>query len=260
MTAHHVVSRDEWLTARRLLLAEEKELTRRRDQLATKRRELPWVKVEKAYLFDTHQGKQSLGDLFRGASQLVVYHFMFAPEWQEGCPSCSFVSDHFDGSQEHLAARDVRMVAVSRAPLAKINDFKQRMGWKFDWVSSYGTDFNHDFHVTFTPEEMAAGQVDYNYTLQEFPSVEAPGLSVFTKDADGNVFHTYSSYDRGVEQLMTTYAILDLVPQGRDEEQLPFPMAWVRYHDRYGTNDFADADRPYWPQVELPPPYACGKR
>jgi predicted dithiol-disulfide oxidoreductase (DUF899 family) len=252
MSAHKVVSRDEWLELRKSLLVEEKELTQRHDQLAVKRRDLPWVKVEKHYQFDTNQGRQSLADLFHGRTQLVVYHFMFGPEWREGCPSCSFVSDHFDGMLVHLAARDVTMIVVSRAPLAKINDFKQRMGWKFNWVSSHGIDFNYDFHVTFTDEEIAQGEVDYNFTKQEFPSKEGPGVSVFAQDGEGHIFHTYSSYGRGVEQLMTTYAILDLVPNGRDEDQLPFPMAWVRHHDRYGTNDFADTDKPYWPRVELP--------
>lgn len=265
MKTANIVSRDEWLAARKALLQEEKALTRRRDELSAQRRELPWVKVDKHYQFDTGQGRKSLAELFRGRSQLVVYHFMFAPEWQEGCPSCSFVSDHFDGTLAHLAARDVAMVAVSRAPLAKIDDFKQRMGWRFDWVSSFGSDFNYDFHVSFTAEEMAEGQVDYNYIKQEFPSAEGPGVSVFCKDTDGQIYHTYSSYGRGVEQLMTTYAILDLVPKGRDEEQLDFSMAWVRYHDRYGHDRhgiqvFADEDKPYWPAVEVLPSCGCGAK
>ena len=186
-------------------------------------------------------GKVTLAELFAGRSQLVIYHFMFGPDWQEGCPSCSFVSDHIDGALAHLAARDVTMVMVSRAPLAKIEAFKKRMGWRFKWVSSYGSDFNPDFHVSFTKDEMAQGKVNYNYTMQEFPSEEAPGISVFYKDADGDVFHTYSTYGRGVEPLVGTYMILDMVPKGRDEDQLGFTMEWVRHHDRYGTDEFADA-------------------
>jgi len=247
--AHKTVSSEEWLAARKALLEKEKEATRICDELAAARRELPWEEVRKDYVFDTPAGKVTLADLFAGRSQLVIYHFMFGPDWAEGCPSCSFVSDHFDGSLPHLAARDVTMVAVSRAPLAKLEEFKKRMGWRFQWVSSYGGEFNSDFHVSFSPEETAQGQVNYNYTMQEFPSTEAPGLSVFYKDAAGNVFHTYSTFGRGVEQLMSTYRILDMVPKGRDEEGLDFSMAWVRYHDRYTTNAFADADKPYWPEA-----------
>jgi predicted dithiol-disulfide oxidoreductase (DUF899 family) len=194
----------------------------------------------------------TLADLFAGRSQLVVYHFMFGPEWNEGCPSCSFVSDHFDGALAHLAARDVTLVVVSRAPLAKIEAFKKRMGWRFRWVSSYGGDFNADFHVSFTKEE-----VDYNYTLQEFPSAEAPGLSVFHKEV-GGVFHTYSTYGRGLDALIGAYTILDLVPKGRDEDGLGFAMEWVRYHDRYETNEFADADKPYWPTTAAAADASCG--
>ena len=220
MTGHKVVSREEWIAARKELLDKEKELTRLRDQLSAERRELPWVKVEKQYVFDGPDGKETLADLFDGRSQLVIYHFMFGPDWKEGCPSCSFVSDHIDGTLAHLAARDVTMVMVSRAPLAKIEAFKKRMGWRFKWVSSYGSDFNPDFHVSFTKDEMAQGKVDYNYTMQEFPSEEAPGISVFYKDAGGDVFHTYSTYGRGVEPLVGTYMILDMVPKGRDEDHL----------------------------------------
>src|SRR5688572_20768937 len=180
---HNIVSQDEWIAARKGLLKKEKELTRLREQLSAERRQLPWVKIEKNYVFDTPGGKVTLADLFAGRNQLVIYHFMFGPDWQEGCPSCSFVSDHFDGTLAHLAARDVTMVAVSRAPLAKIAAFKKRMGWRFQWVSSNGGDFNADFHVSFTQEEMAQGKVNYNYTMQEFPSTEGPGLSVFYKDA-----------------------------------------------------------------------------
>jgi len=252
MTGHRVVSRDEWVSARRELLGREKESTRLRDQLSAERRSLPWVKIEKPYLFDGPDGRETLADLFAGRSQLVIYHFMFGPEWQEGCPSCSFVSDHIDGTLAHLAARDVTMVMVSRAPLAKILAFRQRMGWRVKWVSSSGSDFNRDFQVSFTKEEMAQGKVDYNYTLQEFPSEEAPGISVFYKDSRGSVFHTYSTYGRGVEPLVGTYMILDLVPKGRDEDHLGFTMEWVRHHDRYGTDEFADATRPYWPETVSP--------
>ena len=255
---HKIVSRNEWIVARKELLKKEKESTRLRDELSAERRRLPWVKVEKNYLFDAPGGKVALADLFEGRSQLVIYHFMFGPDWEEGCPSCSFVSDHIVAARTHLTARDVTLVVVSRAPLAKLEAFKQRMGWHFKWVSSYGTDFNADFHVSFTQDQLAQGKVDYNYTMQEFPSAEAPGLSVFYKDEDGEVFHTYSTYGRGLDPLMGTYTILDLVPKGRDEDDLPFAMSWVRYHDRYSTDQFADADKPYWPKTESPASAPCG--
>ncbi len=212
---HRVASRAEWLAARKALLAKEKELTRLRDKLSAERRALSWVKLDKTYVFDSPQGKVALADLFDGRSQLIVYHFMFHLEWREGCPSCSFVVDHLDGTLPHLAARDVSLVMVSRAPLAKIEAFKKRMGWRFRWVSSFGSDFNYDYHVSFTPEQKAAGKVDYNYAMEEFPSDEAPGASVFYKDpASGEIFHTYSVYARGLDQLMVTYTLLDLVPKG----------------------------------------------
>lgn len=257
---HEVVSQKDWLVARKEFLKKEKELTRLRDELSAERRKLPWVKVDKDYVFDTPSGKKTLEELFAGRSQLLVYHFMFGPDWKEGCPSCSFVSDHFDGMLAHLAARDVAVVAVSHAPLVKLETFKKRMGWHFDWVSSNGSDFNLDFHVSFTPEEQATGKVNYNYVLQEFPSAEGPGVSVFYKDENGDVFHTYSAYGRGVEEIMSTYRILDMVPKGRDEDELEFPMAWVRYHDRYGTNEFADADKPYWPETEKKSACGCEKK
>lgn len=246
---HPVVSRQQWLAKRRELLRKEKELTRLHDQLAGERRDLPWVRLDKDYVFDGPGGKISLAELFAGRNQLVIYHFMFGPEWQEGCPSCSYVSDHVDAALPHLAARDVTVTMVSRAPLPKIAAFKKRMGWHFPWVSSHGNDFNRDFHVSFTKEEMARGKVEYNYTEQEFPSEEAPGLSVFFKNDHGEIFHTYSSFGRGLEPLLGTYMMLDLVPKGRDEEGLEFSMAWVRYHDKYGTDQFADADKPYWPET-----------
>jgi predicted dithiol-disulfide oxidoreductase (DUF899 family) len=253
---HPIVSPEEWLPLRQDLLRKEKELTRLRDDLNAERRKLPWVRVEKNYVFDTPGGKVSLANLFAGRSQLVIYHFMFGPDWMEGCPSCSFVSDHLDGALEHLAARNVTMVMVSRAPLAKIEAFKQRMGWRFMWVSSYGSDFNPDFHVSFTQNEMAQGKVNYNYTSQQFPSEEAPGISVFYKDHLGGIFHTYSAYGRGLEQLVGTYMVLDMVPKGRDEDRLGFTMEWVRHHDRYGTDEFADANKPYWPDTTSPSPVA----
>ena len=231
---HRVVSQEEWLAARKQLLRKEKEFTRFRDQLSAERRELPWVRVDKEYVFDAPDGKETLADLFDGRSQLMVYHFMFGPGWEQGCPSCSFVSDHIDGANWHLPHRDVTLLAVSRAPLAQIEAFKQRMGWRFKWVSSYENDFNHDFHVSFTPDEMARGEVYYNYTMTEFPSEEAPGLSAFYQDPNGAVFHTYSTYARGLDMLVGAYNYLDLAPKGRDEAALPWTMAWVRHHDRYG--------------------------
>jgi predicted dithiol-disulfide oxidoreductase (DUF899 family) len=230
---HRVVSQEEWLAARKQLLLKEKEITRFRDQLSAERRELPWVRVDKEYVFDGPEGKETLADLFDGRSQLMVYHFMFGPGWEQGCPSCSFVSDHIDGANWHLPHRDVTLLAVSRAPLAQIEAFKQRMGWRFKWVSSYENDFNHDFHVSFTPDDMARGEVYYNYTMTEFPSEEAPGLSTFYKDPSGAVFHTYSTYARGLDMLVGAYNYLDLAPKGRDEAALPWTMEWVRHHDRY---------------------------
>ena len=254
---HKIVSHEEWITARRELLQREKDSVRQLDQLSADRRNLPWVKIEKNYVFESTSGRVKLADLFAGRSQLVIYHFMFGPDWQEGCPSCSFVSDHLDGTLPHLAARDVTMLAVSHTPISKIEAFKKRMGWRFEWLSSYGSDFNADFHVSFTKEEMARGAVNYNYTMQEFPSSEAPGLSVFFKDAAGDIYHTYSTFGRGLEILLSTYRILDLVPKGRDESHFGFPMEWVRYHDRYATNEFADSDKPYWPKAESATS-ACG--
>jgi predicted dithiol-disulfide oxidoreductase (DUF899 family) len=229
---HRVVSREDWLAARRQLLQKEKEFTRLRDRLSAERRELPWVKVEKEYVFDTLDGKQTLADLLDGRNQLMVYHFMFGPDWEQGCPSCSFVSDHIDGANWHLPQRDVTLLAVSRAPLAQIEAFRQRMGWRFKWVSSHDNDFNYDFHVSFTKEELAKGKVHYNYDLVEGYD-ELPGLSVFYKDENGDVFHTYSAYARGLDLLVGAYNYLDLAPKGRDEAVLPRTMAWVRHHDRY---------------------------
>jgi predicted dithiol-disulfide oxidoreductase (DUF899 family) len=238
--ASKVVSPAEWLVARKELLRKEKEFTRLRDELSRQRRELPWEKVEKEYVFDGPNGRETLSDLFGGKSQLMVYHFMFGPEWPEGCPSCSFLADHFDGSVAHLAARDVRLAVVSRAPLPRIEAFKKRMGWRFKWVSSYGNDFNRDYQVSGTKEEIAAGPAYYNYTMQQFPSEERPGASVFYKDEAGNVLHTYSTYSRGLDMLIGAYHWLDMAPKGRDEEGLPHGMAWVRHHDKYASSPLVD--------------------
>jgi predicted dithiol-disulfide oxidoreductase (DUF899 family) len=241
----NVVSHVEWLAARGEFLTKEKEFTRLRDELSRQRRTLPWEKVEKRYEFDSTNGRVTLADLFDGRSQLIVYHFMFGPGWQEGCPSCSYLADHFDGSTVHLANRDTTLAVVSRAPLAEIEAFKKRMGWKFQWVSSFASDFNFDYHVSFTPEEKSGGKVYYNYAMGEFPSEEAPGASVFAKDAGGEVFHSYSSYARGLDILVGAYNFLDLVPKGRDEDGLDFTMSWVRHHDRYTEGYFVDPARKY---------------
>jgi len=240
-----VVSRNEWLAARKALLTQEKALTRQRDALSAARRALPWVRVEKAYVFDAPGGKETLADLFSGRSQLIVQHFMFGPGWEQGCPSCSFRADHIDGAVVHLAHRDVTFVAVSRAPLLQIAAFKQRMGWHFKWVSSYGRDFNYDYHVSFTPDERGKGKVYYNYDMREFSGEELPGTSVFYKDTAGDIFHTYSCYARGNDILIGTYNYLDLVPKGRDEDALAFTMAWVRHHDRYGDDYRVDSQAQY---------------
>jgi len=234
MEPHKIVSHDEWTAARKAYLVEEKAFSRARDALARKRRELPWERVDKNYVFDTTDGKQSLADLFCGKSQSIVYHFMLGPDWEAGCPSCSLLADHFDGAIIHLAQRDVSFVVVSRAPLRQIEAFKRRMGWRFKWVSSFGSDFNYDYQVSISPQEKAGGKVMYNYELIEnFPSEERPGASVFFKNAAGEVFHTYSTYDRGLDILIGAYNFLDLAPKGRDEEGLAWSMAWVRHHDRY---------------------------
>jgi len=232
-TGHPIVSETEWLAARKQLLAKEKEFTRRRDELSAERRNLPWVEVKKEYTFETPAGKQTLADLFGRKSQLVIYHFMLGPGWQEGCPSCSFLADHFDGANVHLAQRDVQLVAVSRAPLPEIQLFQQRMGWRFPWVSSNGSDFNFDYHVSFHREERESGKAYYNYENSGFPSEEGPGASVFLKDEAGRVLHTYSTFGRGLDILVGAYNFLDLVPKGRDEDGLAFTMSWVRHHDRY---------------------------
>jgi predicted dithiol-disulfide oxidoreductase (DUF899 family) len=238
-----VVSPQQGLAARLELLREEKELLRLQDKLAAKRRGLPWVKVEKDYVFDSPSGRVRLADLFQGRNQLVVQHFMLGRGWEQGCKSCSFMMDHFNAAAVHLPARDVSFAAISHAPLAEILSFKKRMGWNVNWVSAHGMDFNHDFHVSFTPEEMAEGEVYYNYGKRPFPQEEAPGVSVFARSADGVLYHTYSTYGRGVEFIMGAYHILDLVPKGRDEANLEYGMEWVRHHDRYDQPADAAAAR-----------------
>lgn len=234
---HTVVSNDEWLRTRRALLEQEKAFTRQRDELSRKRRELPWVKVETDYVFEGPRGSVSLSDLFAGRTQLMIYHFMFGPDWAEGCPSCSMVADNIDGALAHLGHRDTTLVMVSRAPISKIEAFRKRMGWKSRWVSSHGNSFNWDFRVSFTKEEMAKGEMDYNFGVERFPADEAPGMSVFHKDGTGAIFHTYSTYARGLEPLLGIYSLLDMTPKGRDEDQLPNTMAWVRHHDRYSDSE-----------------------
>jgi predicted dithiol-disulfide oxidoreductase (DUF899 family) len=231
-TNHSVVSRQQWLAARKALLGREKELTHLGDQIARERRALPWVRMDKDYVFASSEGPRRLADLFDGHRQLVMQHFMLQPGWEQGCKSCSYMADHTDPTLVHLAQRDTAFVAVSLAPLSEIERFRQRMGWKFPWVSSHGTDFNRDFHVTFTAEEKENGTADYNFGSKP-PGQEMPGVSVFWKDDSGEVFHTYSTYGRGVEVMMHTYNLLDLTPKGRDEDGLDFTMAWVRHHDRY---------------------------
>lgn len=251
MEQPRIVSRDEWLAARKALLIKEKALTRARDQLSAERRRLPMVRVDKPYVFESSRGRRTLAELFDGRSQLAVYHFMMGPDWSEGCPSCSLLADHIDGSVVHLAHRDVTLLAISRAPLPQIEAFKQRMGWRFEWVSSYGSDFNRDYHVSFTVDEMVGGSTYYNFEQQPFPIEEAPGLSVFFKDGAGAVFHSYSTYARGNEPLVGAYSYLDLVPKGRDEDDLAFSMAWVRHHDRY-DGYVLDREQPYQQPARVP--------
>ena len=234
MADARVVSREEWLAARKALLAREKAFSRQRDELARARRELPRVRIDEGYVFDAPAGRRTLAELFGAKSQLIVYHFMLGPGWDAGCKSCSYLADHFDGMLPHLAARDVSFVAVSRAPLAEIEAFRKRMGWRFPWVSSSGNDFNFDFHVSFREEDIAGKrQVEYNYVLGEARMDELPGASAFYKDAEGAVFHTYSTYARGLDTMIGAYNWLDIAPKGRDEDGLEFTMAWVRHHDKY---------------------------
>ncbi len=231
MTAHTVVSQKEWIKARKELLVKEKEFTRLRDQLSAARRALPWVKIEKDYVFDGPEGKQNLSDLFDGKSQLMIYHFMLGPEWKEGCPSCSFWADNFNGIDIHLAHRDISFLSVSRAAYEKIEAYKQRMGWDFKWVSSLNNDFNYDLGVSFTPEEKEANEITYNYLKQPYFVDEMPGVSVFIKNEQDDIFHTYSTYSRGLDILNGAYNYIDLSPKGRDEAD--GIMHWLRRHDQY---------------------------
>jgi predicted dithiol-disulfide oxidoreductase (DUF899 family) len=231
MTTHRVVSSPDWLTARRQLLEKEKAFTRLRDELSRERRALPWERVEKNYVFQTRDGRESLAELFAGRSQLIVYHFMFGPDWDGGCKSCSFWADNFNGIICHLNQRDVSMVAISRASLEKLEAFRKRLGWTFKWASCAGNDFNFDYHVSFRPEQ--AGEAMYNFAKDDGSNEELPGISVFTKDPNGTLLHTYSCYSRGLDMMNTAYHYLDLVPKGRDEAGLPHSMAWVKYHDLY---------------------------
>jgi predicted dithiol-disulfide oxidoreductase (DUF899 family) len=256
----NVVSRAEWLAARKELLVKEKQLTRQRDEIDRQRRALPWVKVEKKYIFEGSNGQQSLTDLFENRSQLIVSHFMFGPGWKEGCVGCSFRSDHVDGALTHLQHHDVSLVTISRAPLAEIETFKKRMGWSFPWLSSYGSDFNYDYRVSFAKEDTATGKVDYNYDNRVFVSEEGSGLSVFYKDDNGDVFHTYSTYGRGDEMVDTTYMYLDLTPKGRNETGPHYNLGdWVRHHDRYGVVGVGDAGGRFLAAQDADSSCTCGE-
>ena len=234
MTEHTIVSRELWLAARRTLLEKEKAFSKQRDELAAQTRALPWTRVDKNYIFEGPDGSESLAELFAGKSQLIVYHFMFGTHWQEGCKSCSILADHFNPSIVHLANRDVTMLAVSRGPLASLEAYKQRMGWQFKWLSSGDNGFNQDYQVSFDEAGFEAGTAQYNYSpCNEFPGAELPGLSVFYKDEDNTIYHTYSSYARGLEAFLGVYRLLDVVPAGRDEGDLAYGMEWVRRHDDY---------------------------
>src|SRR6185437_11302820 len=249
-----VVNHEEWLAARKQFLAKEKEFTRLRDELSRQRRALPREEVKKRYVFDGPAGKQTLAELFDGNSQLIVYHFMFGPGWDEGCPGCSFIGDHLDGAVTHVNQRDIALVAVSRPPRAEFEPFRKRMGWRFKWLSSAGSDFNFDYHVSFTKEDVEMGKLDYNYGGEAQPREELPGASVFYKDDGGRIFHTYSTYARGLDLLLGAYNWIDLTPKGRDEEELSFPMAWVRHHDRYGQKASQS-----WAEIAKPAECGCEK-
>ncbi len=232
MTKHQIVSHEEWIAARKRFLAKEKEFTHLRDELSRERRDLPWESVKKEYVFEGENGRETLADLFGKHSQLIVYHFMYDPDWEIGCKSCSFWADNFNGVIPHLNQRDVSMVAVSRAPLQKLQAQARRLGWTFKWVSSFGSDFNFDYNVSFSPETLARREASYNYATQELDSTEMPGISAFFRDG-GQIFHTYSTYGRGLDMLNTAYHYLDLAPKGRDEDGLPYPMAWVKHRIAY---------------------------
>lgn len=241
MTNHKVVSREEWVAKRKELLSKEKEMSRLRAQLTKERQELPWVKIEKPYVFQGPDRQESLSELFAGKSQLIVYHFMFQPDWTEGCKSCSLIADHYEASIIHLNHRDTNLITISRAPIDRIEAFRKRMGWKFKWVSSFESDFNFDFNVSFPGDMTQQKEVYYNYQMiKSFPSTEGPGMSVFYRDEDGTIYHTYSCFARGLEQFIGAYDFLDIVPKGRDEAGMVYGMEWVRYHDRYGDESFKD--------------------
>ena len=237
MEPNKIVSRDEWLSARKSLLEKEKAHMREGDSLAAARRDLPWLKIEKSYRFDTEQGGKTLAELFSGRDQLLVHHLMYAPEWNAACPGCSFQAEHIDGPAQHLSQHNVTIVAVSRAPLSKLLAYKKRMGWQFEWVSSFGGDFNYDCHVSFTKEQLEQRRVDYNFgtitTDSRYISEELPGLSVFLKDDGGEIFLTYSTFARGLDMLLGTHQYLDLTPEGRNEAGYP---GWPRRHDEYPSS------------------------
>jgi predicted dithiol-disulfide oxidoreductase (DUF899 family) len=233
MTEPRIVSREDWLAARKAHLEKEKAFTRLRDNLACERRDLPWMRIDKPYVFEGPEGRLTLADLFGGKSQLLAYHFMLGPDWEEGCPICSFWADNYNGTDVHLAHRDTALVAISRASIAKIEAYKKRMGWTFRWVSSAGSDFNFDFAVSFDPAKLVEGELNYNFGTTTFGGDEAPGLSAFRRGEDGAVYHTYSTYGRGLDMLNSAYHLLDLTSKGRDEAGLPWPMAWVKRHDCY---------------------------
>lgn len=234
MTAHKIVTHDAWIAARQRFLLKEKEFTRLRDELSRERRELPWERVDKEYVFESTNGRETLADLFDGHSQLIVYHFMYGPDWEIGCRSCSFWADNFNNIVPHLAARDASLVAVSLAPLQKLQAQARRFGWTFKWVSSHGSDFNFDYHVSFSPEALERGDTVYNYTPQKLGSTEMPGISAFFRDGK-QIYHSYSTYARGLDMLNAAYHYLDIAPKGRDEEGLAFPMQWVRHRVAYET-------------------------
>jgi predicted dithiol-disulfide oxidoreductase (DUF899 family) len=239
--SNSIVSREEWLKARLELLKKEKEYSKTRDELTKTRQEMPWVKIEKDYFFEGLNGRTSLKNLFDGKSQLIVYHFMFEDDWDEGCKSCSFLADHYEPAIIHLANRDVSMVTISKAPLEKLEAFKKRMNWNFGWFSSHHSDFNRDFDVSFTAEEIQQGMGHYNFQDSKlFRTKEAPGISVFVLDNDGQIYHTYSAYARYLENFLTAYHLLDIVPKGRDEDEFSYGMEWLRHKDRYGDETFID--------------------
>jgi len=241
MVSSPIVSREEWLKSRLELLKKEKEHSKARDELTRARQDMPWVKVEKDYVFEGPSGKTHLRNLFDGKSQLIVYHFMFENDFEEGCKSCSFIADHYEPAIVHLANRDVAMATISKAPQEKLEEFKKRMNWNFNWLSSENSDFNRDFHVSFTDEELETGKGYYNFEETEmFGTKEAPGISVFVLDKDGQIYHTYSAYARGLENFLTAYHLLDIVPKGRDEDEFSYGMEWLRHKDRYGDETFID--------------------